>query len=52
MALSKRNFLLDADFLKRLDNEKQRETFARIIALDWDENPLEEITGRVTGGSA
>lgn len=52
MVLSKRNFLLDADFLKRLDNEKQRETFAKIIALDWDENPLEEITGRVTGGSA
>lgn len=52
MELSKRDFLLDADFLKRLDNEKQRETFAKIIALDWDENPLEEITGRVTGGSA
>lgn len=52
MVLSKRDFLLDADFLKRLDNEKQRETFAKVIALDWDENPLEEITGRVTGGSA
>jgi hypothetical protein len=52
MALSKRNPLIDYDFLKRLDNEKQRETFAKIIALDWDENPLEEITGRVTQGSA
>ena len=52
MALSKRDFLLDADFLKRLDSERQRETFAKIIALDWDENPLEEITGRVTQGSA
>ena len=53
MALSKyNNPLIDYDFLKRLDNEKQRETFAKIIALDWDENPLEEITGRVTGGSA
>ncbi len=50
--MSKRNPLIDYDFLKRLDNEKQRETFAKVIALDWDENPLEEITGRVTQGSA
>lgn len=49
--MSKRNPLIDFDFLKRLDNEKQRETFAKIIALDWDENPLEEITGKVTQGS-
>lgn len=50
--MSKRNPLVDYDFLKRLDNEKQRETFAKIIALDWEENPLEEITGKVTQGSA
>jgi hypothetical protein len=49
--LSKLNPLIDLDFLKRLDTEKEREVFAKVIALDWDENPLEEITGRVTGGS-
>ena len=49
--MSKRNPLVDADFLKQLDTERQREVFAKVIALDWDENPTEEITGRVTGGS-
>lgn len=49
--MSKLNPLIDVDFLKRLDTEKEREVFAKVISLDWDENPLEEITGRVTGGS-
>ena len=49
--MSKLNPLIDVDFLKRLDTEKEREVFVKVISLDWDENPLEEITGRVTGGS-
>lgn len=49
--MSKLNPMIDKDFLKRLDIEKEREMFAKIISLDWDENPMEEITGRVTGGS-
>lgn len=49
--MSKLNPLIDVDFLKRLDTEKEREVFAKVIALDWDENPMEEITGRVTSGS-
>ena len=49
--MSKLNPLIDVDFLKRLDTEKEREVFAKVISLDWDENPTEEITGRVTGGS-
>ena len=40
--LSKLNPLIDVDFLKRLDTEKEREVFAKVISLDWDENPLEE----------
>ena len=46
-----RNPLLDKDFLLKLDQEKNREIFARITALDLNELPLEEIEGRVTEGS-
>ena len=45
------NPLLDKDFLLKLDQQKEKENFARIISLDFDENPLEQIEGRVTGGS-
>lgn len=31
--------------------EKEREIYAKIVALDIDENPIEEIQGRVTQGS-
>lgn len=47
----KNNPLLDTKFLKELDKENQREVFARIISLTKDENPIEQIEGRVTGGS-
>lgn len=43
--------LLDKDFLKQLDEQRTREVFAKVIALDFDENPIEEITGRITQGS-
>ena len=45
------NPFLDKGFLLKLDQQKERENFARIISLDFDENPLEQIEGRVTGGS-
>lgn len=44
-------FLIDKDFLRLLDQEKEREIFAKIVALDFNENPLEKIEGRVTQGS-
>lgn len=43
--------LLDKDFLKQLDEQSTREIYAKVIALDFDENPIEEITGRITQGS-
>lgn len=43
--------LLDKDFLKQLDEQRTREIYAKVIALDFDENPIEEITGRITQGS-
>ena len=45
------NPLLDNDFLDELSKQKEREIYAKIIALDMDENPIEEITGNVTQGS-
>lgn len=41
----------DEDFLHELDKQKVRETYAKIIALDFEENPIEEIEGKVTSGS-
>ena len=39
------------DFLSKLDKERNKEVYAKIIALDFNENPIELITGRVTAGS-
>jgi hypothetical protein len=46
-----RNPLLDKDFLRTLDQQKEREIFARVVSLNFNEEPIEEITGRVTSGS-
>lgn len=46
-----RNPLLDKDFLKQLDEQHNREIYAKIVALNLEEHPVEEITGKVTGGS-
>lgn len=45
------NPLNDKDFLRALDQQTRRTIYARVIALDWDENPTAEITAMVTGGS-
>ena len=46
-----RNFLLDEEFLRQLDLVRDKTTYAKIILLTWDEQPVEEIQGRITGGS-
>lgn len=46
-----RNPLLDKDFLRALDQEQEREVFARVISLNFEEKPIEKITGKVTQGS-
>lgn len=46
-----KNPLLDKDFLRALDQEKEREIYARVISLNFNEEPMEEITGRVVSGS-
>lgn len=45
------NPLADKDFLRELDQNREREVFAKIVSLDYDENPIEEITGRVSSGT-
>ena len=40
-----------ASFLKELDNFKHKEIYAKIIALNFNESPIETIEGRATAGS-
>ena len=51
MVLNNNTFLLDSEFLRLLDLEREKEVFVKIISLDFDENALEAIEGRVTQGS-
>ena len=41
----------DAAFLELMDKEHLKEQYAKIILLDWQENPIQEIQGVVTGGN-
>ena len=43
--------LYDRDFLLKLDKDKNKIVYAKIIALTFDENPISTIEGRVTQGS-
>lgn len=43
--------LADKVFLKKLDLYKNRIIYVKLISLDLDENPIEVIEGRATGGS-
>ena len=45
------NPLLDKEFLKQLDQYRHREVYAKIILLDFNEAPVEEIQGVITQGS-
>ena len=44
-------YLYDREFLKALDEHRDREIYVRLIALTWDELPIETIEGRATSGS-
>lgn len=45
------DYLLDKDFLKEVDTYYQREVYAKLISLDFDENPIAEIMGNVSQGT-
>ena len=44
-------YLNDNIFLKQVDNERNKEQYVKITVLDFQEKPIKEIQGRVTGGS-
>lgn len=46
-----KNPLLDEDFLKHLVNYKHHHTWAKIVALNFDEYPLQEIQGQIISGN-
>lgn len=46
-----KEYLLDKQFLQKLDCLRERETYVRIISLSNNDMPREEIIGRATGGS-
>ena len=45
------NPMFDTDFLKQLYKNHDKELFAKIIALNNNEEPIEEIQGKITTGS-
>ena len=45
------NPLLDSNFLVKLNNDKNRTIYARIISLNQYEHPIEQLEGVVTAGS-
>ena len=46
-----KNPLLDYDFLKELDSYPHKIVYAKIILLNFDELPVQEIQGRISAGS-
>ena len=46
-----KNPKLDKEFLLELDNNREKEVWAKIIALTFNEQPIEEITGRILNGN-
>ena len=47
----KQEALLDEKFLATLSEHRERDIYARIISLDINENPIDQIEGKVTSGS-
>lgn len=45
-------YLTDQTFLRELDNMPIKIQYAKIILLDWNERPIEEIQGRITNGGS
>ena len=45
------DYLKDSDFLEFFNAQRLKEQYAKITVLDWDENPIQDIQGIVTGGT-
>lgn len=46
-----KNPLLDRNFLKELDQYHHKDIYAKIVSLNFEEQPIDEITGRISQGS-
>lgn len=44
-------YLIDPAFLKKVDESTFKEQYVKIIVLDWQEYPIAEIQGSISGGS-
>ena len=44
-------YLTDFNFLKSVDEMHIKEQYAKITILNWNESPIQEIQGIVTGGN-
>ena len=51
MFIGTQNNYLDRNFLKLMDDYTQREVYAKIISLSWDETAIAEITGNIASGN-
>ena len=51
MIMTEYPYLKNSDFLSSIDRLKIKKQYAKIILLDWDEKPIQEIQGLITSGS-
>lgn len=51
MLISQYPYLTDKTFLKEMDLSKLKEQYVKITVLDWAENPIKDIQGKVINGN-
>ena len=51
MSFFQDSIFLDDDFLDKICKQQEREVYAKIIAFDINEIPIDQIEGKVTTGS-
>ena len=44
-------YLTDSNFLNIVDRQRIRQHYVKITVLDWDENPIQNIQGKITAGN-
>ena len=44
-------YLKDSTFLKKFDETKLKEQYVKLVVLTFDEKPIQQIQGKITGGS-
>ena len=49
--IKKYPYLTDKEFLKEIDESLVLSEYVKIILLNWNEQPIQTIEGRITGGS-